>query len=77
MLYEVITFAADPVRIVFRLEVPLDDGDAQAAVQCLDGCLQQRGLAGARRGHQVHGEYAGIPYRVRYLGHYLGSYNFV
>ncbi len=57
-LYCRYTLAADAVRVVFRLEIALDDGNPQAAVERLDGRLEQRGLAGAGRGHQVDGEYA-------------------
>ena len=49
---------ADALGIILGLQVALDHGDAQFSLERLDRCLQQAGLAGARRRHQVDGEHA-------------------
>ena len=39
--------------------IALDDGDRQAPAQGQNGRFQQAGLAGTRRGHQVHHQKSG------------------
>ncbi len=52
--------SAYPRCVVFRLEVAFDDGDTELIAKRINRRFQQRGLACARRGHEIQGEYAVI-----------------
>jgi hypothetical protein len=49
--------AADALGVVLRLQITLDDSNPHPGRQGLDRCFKQAGLAAARAGHDIHGQY--------------------
>ena len=52
-LYDRDPFCRDPLGIPRRLDIALDDPDLKVFLQGPDGLLQQAGLSGAGRTHQI------------------------